>query len=256
MKISVPIGLSWVTPPNYQRLISVQLEMHHKAFPAITKSMSFTINELSCDVIAQGMAAQVFFGVMPMNTVNQKVFGQQELVFPAVTPADCVKVNYNNYSVVGPDASTPLVDVENTISLDWFNLKYFGEVRSNKMIEVVTTSKDSLWKAQYQGKYTGGVRRTTGGYWETSPDYELGLCWIEKPANACTGLTCDTKLAIDTDETHTSVSFQLDPYTLTNYAPCGTVVYEFSSELQTDPNDPLTVDPTYDLFSSGDAVFT
>ena len=123
------------------------------------------------------------------------------------------------------------------------------------MLQFDITSKDSLWKGQHQGKYTGGILRTSGGYQETSPHYELGLCWIEKPANACTDLTCDTKLAIDTDETHTSVLFQLDPYTLTDYAPCGTVVYEFSTELQTDPNDPSTVDPTYDLFSSGDAVF-
>lgn len=65
-------------------------------------------------------------------------------------------------------------------------------------------------------------------------------------------MTCDPKIRIDIDETYPEVTYWLEPYILTDIAACGEVDYEFSTSLQT----ATTHDTTYDLFSSGEAVFS
>ena len=65
-------------------------------------------------------------------------------------------------------------------------------------------------------------------------------------------MTCDPKIRIDRDETVPTVTIFLEPYILTDDTACGEVDYEFSTSLQT----ATFLMTTYDLFSSGDAVFS
>lgn len=87
------------------------------------------------------------------------------------------------------------------------------------MPKVDITAKDETFRTTYQGRYTGKMVRNSGGYWDGPTfidsggiydhdvDFAMALCWIAKPATICEKLTCDTKLHIDTDETHADLTF-------------------------------------------------
>jgi len=61
-------------------------------------------------------------------------------------------------------------------------------------------------------------------------------------------MTCLTH-RIDKDEPDTQLDVPLTDYLLTSTSECGSVTYEFRTELQTDVNDPTSIDTSVDLFS-------
>ena len=74
------------------------------------------------------------------------------------------------------------------------------------------------------------------------------MCWISKPTCDNEWMTCLTH-RIDKDEPDTTLEVPLTGYSLTDSSECGSITYEFRTELQTDVNDPTSIDTSVDLFS-------
>ena len=90
VQISVPSSLDWVTATDFDPKRFVTLQIKYEFTSAITDSITFTVHELSCDLVAQGLSSPVFFGAIPMNTViHEPNFGDLELIWPTNSPSAC-----------------------------------------------------------------------------------------------------------------------------------------------------------------------